>query len=107
MDKDMRIALATSLFEKALRINGLTQRKKSLTGDMPTVFAEFAGHVASVFFEIYISGWDTEAPSQKLSLQFDSTDGDFMVCYKTISSLLDEAQKKAEEILAKAVAADA
>lgn len=107
MDKDMRIALVTSLFEKALRINDIYPRNKADSGDLPTVFVRFSGHIAAVTFEINENGWDAEEPELRMSLHLNYTDGDFLVCYKTISSRLDEVQKKAEEILTKAVSANA
>lgn len=107
MDKDIRFALAMMLIEKAMRINGLNRRKKSLTGELPTIFAEFSGHVATVEIGIFDSGWVAGGGGERYTLHLDLTDGDFMVSYKTISSRLDEVQKKAEEILTKAVAADA
>ncbi len=107
MDKDMRIALVTSLFEKALRINDIYPRNKADSGDLPTVFVRFSGHIAAVTFEINENGWDAEEPEFRMSLHLDHTDGVFWACYKTISSRLDEVQKKAERTLKRMVAADA
>ena len=40
-----------------LKINGLEEKKQELTGALPTVFYEFAGHVAKLSIRVYENGW--------------------------------------------------
>ena len=41
-----------------LQINGLQKSKRELTGDHPTAFFRFSGHVAEVTVETYAAGWE-------------------------------------------------
>ncbi len=41
-----------------LQINGLQESKRELTGDHPTAFFRFSGHVAEVTVETYAAGWE-------------------------------------------------
>lgn len=41
-----------------LQINGLQKSRRSLTGDHPTAFFRFSGHVAEVTVETYATGWE-------------------------------------------------
>ena len=45
------------MLDLALDINGLEQRRQSITGDLPTVFFEFSGHVAKAEVKVYPQGW--------------------------------------------------
>lgn len=53
------------LFRLALGINGLNERKKTKTGNLPTVIFEFYGHTADIEFQIYKDGWDIESSGIK------------------------------------------
>ena len=44
-----------------LQINGLQESKRELTGDHPTAFLNFWGHIGTVDANIYASGWSREA----------------------------------------------
>jgi hypothetical protein len=48
------------LLDLVLDINGMERRKRKLTGDKPTAFFNFSGHVAEVEVEVYNNGWDAE-----------------------------------------------
>ena len=45
------------LLDLALDINGLEPRKQTITGNLPTVFFEFYGHVGWVEIRVYSAGW--------------------------------------------------
>ncbi len=49
------------LFDLVLDINGVDQRKQEITGNLPTAFFSFSGHIASAQVEIYAQGWDANA----------------------------------------------
>lgn len=48
-----------------LQINGLQKSKREITGDHPTVFCNFSGHVACLRIEIYVRGWKTREDPDK------------------------------------------
>lgn len=103
MDKNMRVLLAMHLVKRALLINGLAPRTKRDTGNLPTIFAEFSGHVAHITFVIHECGWEPDESGERFVLQLDGDDEDFLAEYVAISSRLEEVRDKAEM----AVAADA
>ena len=52
--------IVKQIFNLALAVNpnDTTQDK---TGNKPTVFVRFSGHVAAVYVDIYLNGWDSGA----------------------------------------------
>ena len=48
-----------------LQINGLQKSKRGLTGDHPTAFFSFRGHVAEVTVETYATGWEPGMDADK------------------------------------------
>lgn len=46
------------VLDLVLDINGLSPRQKENTGDLPTAFFEFNGHIASVEFSVHKDGWN-------------------------------------------------
>ena len=59
--------IVKQIFNLALAVNpnDTTQDK---TGNKPTVFVKFSGHVAAVDVEIYLNGWDSGACAEDESL---------------------------------------
>ena len=57
-----------------LQINGLQESKRELTGDHPTAFFLFNGHVAGVTVETYATGWEPgmDVGSKFLNAYLDS-----------------------------------
>ena len=49
------------ILDMVLDINGLDARMKSKTGDLPTAFFEYSGHVTLVAVRVYKNGWYPEA----------------------------------------------
>ena len=43
-----------------LEINGLDQRLKEKTGDLPTAFFDFSGHVARLDVRIHLKGYERD-----------------------------------------------
>lgn len=78
------------IFNLALAINSnCTQRKT--TGEKPTVFVGFSGHIAGVHVEIYGKGWGSE-DDDSLVLRYLVYLGDEM-----FTTLVDEYEPYPEE----------
>ena len=45
------------LLDLALDINGLEPREQKVTGNLPTVFFDFSGHVGRISIRTYSAGW--------------------------------------------------
>ena len=54
-----RRALVHQILDVVLDINGTGCRKKEYTGNMPTAFFGFSGHISGVYVEIFRTGWDS------------------------------------------------
>ena len=57
----MHRAKVHQMLDIVLDINGLGERKQSETGNLPTAFFEFSGHIAKARADVYIGGWKSEA----------------------------------------------
>lgn len=57
MTKETREKVA-KIMELALLING-TETQRAITGDKPTVFVDFEGHVATLYIRICDTGWES------------------------------------------------
>ena len=53
------------VLDLCLQINGLQESKKKRTGNHPTTFFMFSGHVALVEVDVHEHGWDSEWDSRK------------------------------------------
>ncbi len=53
------------LLDLVLDINGLERRKQEITGNLPTVFFNFSGHICMVDIEICANGWYPGADKDK------------------------------------------
>ena len=82
------------LIDLALDINGLGMRKQNVTGNLPTVFIYYSGHVANISVKIHSYGWRIDdAPDKKVSAYTDN------------ASELECAVRQLEEIKAETPAA--
>lgn len=94
MSKDEKIQMILALTEKAIRINGLTDRNVYKTGDLPTVFVTFSGHVSELEITVHPYGWkggrSSEYKSKRLRIDADETC--FRKEYEEISLWLDEVE---------------
>ena len=83
--------IVKQIFELALAINSnCTQRET--TGEKPTVFVDFSGHIAGVRIEICCKGWDSEEDDDSLVLSYMVYLGDEM-----FTTLVDEYDPYPEE----------
>lgn len=54
------------VLDMCLQINGVQASKRELTGNHPTAFFNFSGHVGWVYIDVHESGWTPgEDPSKK------------------------------------------
>lgn len=49
------------IMEACMELNTLSERKRELTGYLPTVFFDFSGHVGWLEIKIYNTGWYANA----------------------------------------------
>ena len=55
----MRRKKVHEILEMALEINGTHSRAREETGDRPTAFFEFSGHIAQVNVRVHNNGWES------------------------------------------------
>lgn len=83
----------TELLDLALQANGLESRTREETGNLPTVFFSFSGHVSWITVQVYPDGWESYAPSKEVTVytgrQYDERD------YQEAKELLMQAIEKA------------
>lgn len=65
------------VLDLCLQINGLQESKKKRTGNHPTTFFMFSGHVALVEVDVHEHGWDSEWDSRKEYHAYLKQSGDF------------------------------
>lgn len=83
--------IVKQIFTLALAINSnCTQRET--TGEKPTVFVGFSGHIAGVHIEICCNGWDSQEDDDNLVLSYLVYLGDEM-----FTTLVDEYEPYPEE----------
>ena len=82
--------IVKQIFHLALAINP-NVTKQDTTGNKPTVFVGFSGHIAGVHVEIYGKGWDSE-DDDSLVLRYLVYLGDEM-----FTTLVDEYEPYPEE----------
>lgn len=79
------------IVELAMLLNP-TKTQRGVTGDKPTVFVEFSGHICNVDIFIHYTGWFPGAdPDWIMRVRFDSE-------YSNPDQELDEAIAKLAEI---------
>lgn len=83
------------LFWLAVSINGLKDRKKEKTGDLPTVFVGFNGHVSVLEFTVYPTGWGSHENRNGKELCVDYDLEMFNKNYDDIKRWLLEAKEAA------------
>lgn len=80
------------LLDLVMEINSLECRKQDITGNKPTAFIEYSGHVSVVYIRVYMNGWSDgkEVLSDKnYDIYFDK-DGFSLSKYKQICKELEE-----------------
>lgn len=60
------------ILDLVLLVNGLEARKKKATGNKPTAFLSFSGHVATLSVDIHANGWcDNDEPTVSFTFKTD------------------------------------
>lgn len=83
----------TELLDLALQANGLENRTRKESGNLPTVFFEFSGHVSWITVQVHPNGWESYAPYKEVTVytdqRYDEKD------YQKAKKLLEQAIEKA------------
>lgn len=83
----------TELLDLALQANGLENRTRKESGNLPTVFFEFSGHVSWITAQVHQEGWESCAPYKEVTVhtdqRYDEKD------YQKAKKLLEQAIEKA------------
>lgn len=66
----MRRKQIHDVLEMVLEINGTHSRSRELTGNKPTAFFDFYGHVASVDVKLHTAGWNSTNSSDFYSYAY-------------------------------------
>lgn len=78
------------LLDLVLDINGLEKRKQSVTGNLPTAFIHYSGHVAAISVEIHSCGWRIDGvPDKKVSAYIDKV-GELAYAVRRLEALKAE-----------------
>lgn len=89
-----KVKKVNEIFQLCMEINAFEHRQRSITGNKPTVFFNFLGHIASLEVEIFETGWiKNEKANKKFCIYLDNY-------FKQISGF-EEAEED-EEIQIKA-----
>lgn len=81
------------IFDLALQINGLSDRKRKITGDLPTVFVYYSGHISQANIQIHSNGWEArEDPDMDFYLGLNSenySEKEMKKCYSELLKIRD------------------
>lgn len=80
------------LLELCLEINGLEERKRTLTGNLPTVGFDFSGHTSGVYIRVYEHGWEPHMdPTHNYTLytnmEYEQDRHNYVECIKKLKQL--------------------
>lgn len=90
MTDELRVKVF-KIMELAMLLNP-TETKREVTGDKPTVFVDFSGHICGMSISVNYTGWFPDAdPNWTMTVRFDSE-------YSNPEQELDEAIAKLTEI---------
>lgn len=95
MNKEKQRQQIHRLLDVVLDCNGLEERKQYRTGNLPTMFFRFSGHVAAVTMELHKNGWkqgEAEDRHWWINLTNDITDGEV----EAVREAAEAALKKGE-----------
>lgn len=92
------------ILDIVLDCNGFEDRRKDITGALPTAFLRFSGHVSKVDVDIFPDGWESNAARKTWDLRTDSVNRqcDIEAMRYYAKHALDE--KKESEVLARSIA---
>ena len=70
VEKNRRRKL-TELFDLALQANSLECRSRRESGNLPTVFLDFSGHVSLISIRVFENGWISAGDCEEVDLNLD------------------------------------
>lgn len=83
-----------NLVRLALEINGFSKRLHGVTGDLPTIFFSFSGHVANMSIDCNRNGWRVNERGESKDVYFN--DEDFDDEYTKILTWLQDIKAETE-----------
>lgn len=78
------------LLDLVLDINGLEERKQSVTGNLPTAFFDFSGHVGWVDVQIFTNGWTPDKSPDTKILSHTRSSGELAYTVRRLESIKAE-----------------
>lgn len=93
----MNMQEAQEIIGLALEVNGLQKRESRETGNLPTVFVYFSGHVALLKIAIHSGGWGNDSePDNAFEFYTDYfVTKEKMMAYRTyMNTLIDRINKE-------------
>lgn len=75
MTNDEKRAALHNLLDLVLDINGFEARRQEKTGDKPTLFFYFSGHVSKIKIDVFERGWREGARANYCTLAYLENDG--------------------------------
>lgn len=85
-----RRKLIHRLLDLVLDINGMEPREQELTGNLPTAFFEFSGHIGVVKAKVYTDGWNPDARQYKELWLRNQNQGELMDGIRRLGSIKAE-----------------
>ena len=61
----MRIEEIKEIIDICMKVNGTEVRTKEETGELPTVFFSFSGHIACMYVDVHEHGWESGESATK------------------------------------------
>lgn len=80
------------IFWMALQINGLKNRSKKETGNLPTVFSGLRGHISLLETQVHVNGWEDGDVPENIGIYFNSK-------YQPFDRQFEYAKSRLAEIL--------
>lgn len=82
--------LIHEMFDIVLDINGLGDRKQKITGNLPTAFFNFSGHVGWVEVLVYKNGWSSSANVDVMCISHTKQIGELTDAVKRLQAVKTE-----------------
>lgn len=78
------------LIQIAIGINGMDNRDQELTGNLPTVFVYYSGHVSLLEFRVFRTGYVYKEKAEAVDMYINNPIDEFNLEYDSIKSWLLE-----------------
>lgn len=81
------------LIQIAIGINGMDSRDQELTGNLPTVFLYYSGHVSLLEFRVFRTGYVCKEKAEAVNMYINNPIDEFNLEYNAIKSWLLEIKE--------------